>query len=344
MEAASIKDIPDLNDWLKERNLVGFWQQIGEHTRPPERKPFLWKWDDIATGLAKATEVVSMDDTGIQTGRRNIGLVNPRMTGGQSSATIVLGAQCLMPGEVARAHRHTPAAIRFVVKGTPGAYTVVDGEPMPMEAGDLITTPSWSWHDHYNEGTEPVIWLDGLDAQLVRIAQSFREDYPSGQQPRDKPVGHSTKTMGLTSPARAKAPYPAPAVRYPWTDTQAALQALQESESDLDPYDGYKLMYRNPMNGGPTSQTFSCEIQLLASRFKGKAHRHNSTTLYHAFRGSGVTTVEGERLEWSQGDMFAIPSWLWHQHEAGPDRDAILFAMTDWPTLTALGLYREEPI
>jgi gentisate 1,2-dioxygenase len=35
--------------------------------------------------------------------------------------------QLVKPGEVAAAHRHTAAAVRFIVKGTPKAYTIVEG-------------------------------------------------------------------------------------------------------------------------------------------------------------------------------------------------------------------------
>src|SRR6202040_3846945 len=46
----------------------------------------------------------------------------------------------LLPGETAPAHKHTPSAARIVVEGE-GAYTVVDGEKLPMKPGDLILTP-----------------------------------------------------------------------------------------------------------------------------------------------------------------------------------------------------------
>ena len=147
MDIEDIVAIPDLNRWLAERDLRGFWEREIDQT---EFKPHLWKWDNIYAGLMKAIEVVAMDQTGIQTGRRNIGLRIPSL-GGRGTPTISLGAQCLLPGEVALAHKHTPSAIRFVIKGTPGAYTVVEGEPIPMAEGDLITTPQWTWHDHYNE-------------------------------------------------------------------------------------------------------------------------------------------------------------------------------------------------
>jgi gentisate 1,2-dioxygenase len=37
-----------------------------------------------------------------------------------------------------------------------------------MTPGDLVLAPSMAWHEHGNDGPEPVIWLDGLDAPLVR--------------------------------------------------------------------------------------------------------------------------------------------------------------------------------
>jgi gentisate 1,2-dioxygenase len=48
-----------------------------------------------------------------------------------------------------------------------GAYTAVNGERTTMRRGDFIVTPRWTWHEHGNDGDEPVVWLDGLDIPLV---------------------------------------------------------------------------------------------------------------------------------------------------------------------------------
>jgi hypothetical protein len=50
------------------------------------------------------------------------------------------------PGEIARAHRHTPAALRMIVEST-GGYTVVNGDVVRMLDGDLVLMPNWTWHD-----------------------------------------------------------------------------------------------------------------------------------------------------------------------------------------------------
>jgi 1-hydroxy-2-naphthoate dioxygenase len=257
--------------------------------------------------------------------------------------TIHMSVQCVMPGEVAEAHRHTAAAVRFIIKGGPKAYTIVEGEPIPMETGDFVTTPSWTWHDHVNEGDEPVMWLDGLDVRLVQIGKVLGQGYPELQQPRNRPVGYSAKTMGHVKPGWVKSEHPTPPFRYPWTDTAETLTTLKEGEEG-DPYDGIKLTYSHPLNGGPTVPTFACEIQLLTANQKTKDHRHISTTIYQAFRGKGVTVVDGERLEWSQGDIFVVPPWTVHHHENLSSEDSILYAMDDWPALKALGLYREEEV
>lgn len=324
--------ISDLDKWLAERNLKGHWSRA---PRDAQSKPYLWKWADIYKGLTMATELVPME----KTERRTIQLRTPGLDDRMTN-TIHLSVQCVMPGEVARAHRHTAAAIRFVIKASPGAFTVIEGEPAPMEEGDLITTPSWTWHDHYNSSKEPVMWLDGLDARLVSMTHTFRENFPQTQQPRERPAGYSSKILGHAKPAWLKSEHPTPPFCYRWAETHSTLSALKETEGD--PFDGIHLRYTHPVHGGATLPTFSCEVQLFRPRETTKSHRHNSTTVYYAFRGEGSTVAEQERLEWAQGDIFVLPPWCWHSHENRLSEDAILFSITDWPTMVALGIYREE--
>jgi 1-hydroxy-2-naphthoate dioxygenase len=256
--------------------------------------------------------------------------------------TIHISVQLVKPGEIAKAHRHVAAAIRYVLKGSARGFTIVEGERFAMEEGDLITTPNWTWHDHYNGSSEPIVWLDGLDVRLVSyMGAMLQENYKAEQQPVEKPDGYSGKVLGRARPGWFQSPHATPPYRYPWQDTYATLQALKESEGD--PYDGVLLEYTNPRTGGPTLPTFSCEIQLLRPKETTRSHRHTSTTIYHAFRGEGSTVVGGETLQWSQGDIFLVPPWYPHRHQNRQNQDAILFSTTDRPAALALGLYREEP-
>src|SRR5581483_8903848 len=219
----SIGNVTQLNEWLAEHNLSGHWLGM---PRPAEMKPWLWKWSEVYAALIKATEVVPMSDTA----RRTIQLRNPSL-GDRMSNTIHMSVQCVLPGEVAKAHRHNAAAIRFVLQGNPDAATVVEGEPYPMGEGDLITTPGWTFHDHYNNGSEPVMWVDGLDVRLVGIARMLGGPFPADTQPIRRPPGYSTRMLGHARPSWGQSEQPVPAFRYSWADTAATLDALKESEA-----------------------------------------------------------------------------------------------------------------
>jgi gentisate 1,2-dioxygenase len=329
--------IEEFNRKLEKLNLIGYWAIPRREEFEPQAsfEPCMWRWDDVQRALDEAGEILGLDESL----RRFIAFRSPSKL--RTTHTIALGVQLVKPGEIARAHRHTMSAIRFVLKGG-DAQTTVQGEPFPMEDGDLITTPSRTWHDHYNGSQEPVTWLDGTDAPLMGLLEvGFAELFQSAQQPVSRPSDLSIYELGPARPswvsgaARQPPPY-----RYRWGDTEKAFNALGENPGD--PFDGLLLRYVNPLTGGPTVPTFSCEIQMLRPGEVTKSHRHTSTVIYHAFRGSGFTVIEETRYEWEQGDSFAVPLWRWHHHGSNSREEAILFSMNDRPLMEALGFYREE--
>ena len=331
-----MQSIEELNSWLAEHHMAGLWAGAPRESR---LTPYLWKWHEIEQGVKAAGQLVPMDTAG----RRTINVRHPlfpdRMTN-----SIHMSFQCVMPGEVATAHRHNLAAIRFIIKGSPKAYTVVEGEPMPMETGDLITTPGWTWHDHHNEGDEPVIWLDGLDVRLVTATwHVLWQELGDARQPVTKPTGYGQRVRGHTRPLwMQEDDLPTPPMRYPWSETEATFAALKNTEQGNAPCDGIRLSFTHARTGGPTLPTIGCELQLLTPQQRLAAHRHLSTAIYYVVRGSGATIVDDETLTWSQGDVFLVPPWSVHRHENRSLEDAILFSMNDAPMTVAAGLYREE--
>jgi gentisate 1,2-dioxygenase len=335
--------LEELNQALKEQNLIGYWTipntSTGFREPEPNFRPFLWKWREIRAALDRAAQFIRPEESF----RRFIGYQHPELKLG-TAHTLLMGAQMVRPGEFAPAHRHTMGAIRFVVEGH-GAATIVEAEPLPMEPGDLITTPSWSWHDHVNSGDKPIIWLDGANGPMLHFYQAgFANPFHERQQAISKPAAWSQQTYGTLRP-RIAAPAPAtttyrPPYRYPWAETAKASEALTESPGDL--YDGILLRYVDPITGGPTLPTMACEIQMLRPGEKGQSHRHTHTVVYHAFKGRGTTRIGGQRFDWEQGDSFVVPLWNWHSHENSSKGSAILFSINDHPAIEALGIYREE--
>jgi gentisate 1,2-dioxygenase len=326
---------------LEKRHIEGLWKLYGAppRTEPPKTlRPYLWRWAEVRRDLARAAEVV---DLGPTEERRVLRLVNPGMQNRRATThTMQMSFQLVKPGETARAHRHTIAAIRFVIKGK-GAFSTVDGTKYEMAPGDLILTPSWSWHDHGNDSAEPIIWIDGLDSPLVHfLGVGFFEHFPLDRQPVTRTGDVLFRHSGFLKPPGSLGSKTLP-ISYPWKDTFAALQARKDEVGS--PFDGIILEFTNPITGEHTFPTLSCCIQLLRAGEKTKEHRHTSGAAYHVFRGNGTTTVGGESLRWEEGDCFVIPPWYSHRHENGSNSaDAILFSMNDSPLLEAIGMHRVE--
>jgi hypothetical protein len=86
--------------------------------------------------------------------------------------------QMLFPGEAAPVHAHSMSALRFGLTGR-GARMIIDGDRIPMEPGDLVLTPGWSWHGHVHPaGDGPVVWMDALDVPFVLGLRGGFQDVP----------------------------------------------------------------------------------------------------------------------------------------------------------------------
>lgn len=188
----------------------------------------------------------------------------------------------------------------------------------------------------------PIIWLDGLDGPLIQSLNIlFFEMLDKETQSITRKEGESLRQWGFARPPKASGEArSAEPFRYGWQESYDALKAIHEENSDL--YDGNLIRYINPVTGGYTLPTISCELQLLKAGKITKAHRHTSTALYHVFRGRGRTAVGEGKLEWKKGDSFVVPLWQWHYHENLSGEEAVLFSINDRPIMEKLDLHREE--
>lgn len=321
METSGVTQRDELRERFQESlaqlNLRGLWQ-LPPGSLPTSPTPVTqachWRARDIIPMAHRATDVVTADGE-----RRAVLLTNPALGPTPFTTTTIQGAiQCLPGRETVAAHRHTPAAIRFILQGA-GSYTTVGGVRCQMAPGDFIYTPNWSWHDHTNPTNEPVVWFDGLDIPIVtRLEALVFEDHPDGQQQ------HTLSTPSF--------------YRYPWSETEQTLSEL----FDDDPTTRASLQFTDPIAGGAISPTLDCWIHRLGPELTPNAVRKTGNSIFVVFNGSGVTTVGASRFEWEPGDVFVAPSWSVVCHE--PNEISNLFEMTDRPILEALGLFRDENV
>jgi len=320
------------------------WEVLNRLVLPepqPAIVPALWKYDEVRALLMEAGRLLTVQEAE----RRVLVLENPGMRGAsQITQSLYAGLQLIQPGEVAVSHRHTAAALRFIVEGDGGGYTAVDGERTAMRTGDFVLTPSWTFHDHGNLGSAPVIWMDVLDLPIVNMFDtSFAEHHPQEVQPVARNDGDALARFGANmlpveyTPKRQTSP--SPLFNYPYSRSREALQYLY-ANGPADPHHGIKLQYVNPATGGYPMPTIAAFLQLLPKGFAGKPYRSTDSTIVNVVEGRGRSHVGSQTFAWGPRDIFVVPSWQPVSHEAS--EEAVLFSASDRAAQKALGLWRED--
>jgi gentisate 1,2-dioxygenase len=300
-----------------------FRQAVASHAEPfwpvvddlapamprPQAVPFVWRYDELRPFCERAARLVGTESAE----RRVFMLVNPALKAPHTTDTLYAGLQTILPGEVARAHRHTAFALRFIVEGR-GAYTAVEGEKLPMQRGDLVLTPAWEWHDHGNEGSDVMIWLDGLDLPLwSHVPIFFMERYREERYPSAPPLGLSNRL-------------------YPWDEMQRQLDACSTPIAEL--------RYRNRIDGGEISRTVGAGAIRIEAGTSTTAARETASSIMHVYDGCGTSFIGDTVVQWTPGDTIAVPAWHTTRHVADARGPAYLFRYDDRPLITALGAYR----
>ncbi|RQG94832.1 cupin domain-containing protein [Natrarchaeobius chitinivorans] len=329
---------------IDDRNLRTMWDVHDQWSSPDtDLEPYLWEWEDIEASLRTIEEEAPLEDLpqGI---RRSLALRTPGSD--ITSSTIAAFYQTVTPGEVAGAHRHNVGAFRFVVEGNDKMYTVVEGEEFPMEPGDLILTPNWTYHDHENQSDETAVWVDVLDWPFIgsALGAPIFDNHKEFEQPVDKEQGYYNSQFGTMRPANDNASRfrDTPPYRFSWEETYDVLTTAADNDQAYDPYNGVNMEYVNPETGqGPVMSTIALRQQMLRDGDSTKTHKHNTSEIYYVVKGAGKTEVGDETLEWSEKDSFVVPPGKWHSHETTAD-ESVLFAMSDRPIFDAFNLYHEE--
>jgi len=325
----------------KTQHLAPLWRVLhGLVTATPVARcvPAIWHYQDVRPYLMEACELIGAAEAE----RRVMVLENPGLPG-QSRATqsLFAGLQIILPGEIAPAHRHVASALRFIVEGK-DAFTAVAGERTMMELGDFVITPSWTWHDHGNEGRGPMAWLEGLYMHVVNMfAASFREDMGGKAHRLERPEGAASAEFGnnLLPVEMTHRSQTSPIFNYPYRKSRESLDTLARMRAP-DSWHGHKMKFINPVNGGWAMPTISTWMQLLPKGYKTSPYRSTDSAVFTVVEGRGKSTIGGETFEWGPHDIFVAPSWMAHTHQAS--EDAVLFIYSDRVIQEKLDIWRES--
>ena len=318
-DLAQSGSLEELYGKLEKVRMGAGWNKPTPSLWASPRKTFVpahWAYEQARGALDAAGRLINTE----LAERRNLILVNPAEGNTYGTVrTLVAAYQMIMPGEWARAHRHTPNALRLILDAEPGTYTEVDGTNIAMEPGDVLLTPNWSTHGHGNNSKACAYWLDFLDAPLVQLLE------PMFFEPCEE-EGHEAFEQE----------HAAPTTDSPFVFTlKETLRRFDERKPDPRGPFGTQIAL-----GAPALDTTALFMMRLAPGVRTATHRTTANNVFAVVRGSGATTVDGERFAWRRGDVIAAPAWRPHFHEASDD--AILFRVTDEPVMQRLGFYRVE--
>jgi gentisate 1,2-dioxygenase len=324
---------------LEAANVHPLWDRFKKITPvhpQPRDAPFVWRWKDIERFAERAADEVAIDDVE----RRALILVNPAFAGETVTTNNLIAAFTVLdPGDRARPHRHTFAAIRFATRAD-GATTIVNGRRCDMREGDLILTPPMCWHGHINESNHRIAWFDAANIPLVRVldANFFEPGDPNGNEfwrvdEGEEKLWAESGMIGANAPRETAH---SPKYRYPGEATRRLLAALPAGADGA-----HTLRYTNPVTGGPVMAALDCYAARLPKRKSTRPKRSTSNAICLVVSGSGRSQIGEHSFEWSQHDVFSIPHWTWSTHEAIDD-DADLFIVSDKSAYERLDLLREE--
>lgn len=340
-QLGTIEDLPlEYREAMARAGVAPLWpmmRNVLPHGAPrPVTKAAHWTYGALRPLLIQAGDLTPVE----KAERRVLVLSDPGRGVGamQATSTIYLGMQLLKPGETAPAHVHTPSAVRVMVEGR-GAVTVVGGEKLPMEEGDLVLTPGGEWHDHAHEGEGPVIWLDALDLPVfVYLEGSYAEEGPL-QARRNRPDAAEVeyRAAGLVPSRSRHQPRRYPLQRYPWARTEAALREMARF-GDGGPAE---LDYINPETGSDILPALGFTAMMLAAGGTDSPPLRSCSQAFHVVRGRGRTVVNGQTFDWGPKDTFTAPVFAAIDHQAADE--SFLIRVHDRPLQDKLGYYEERP-
>ncbi len=302
--------------------------------------------------IARAAEVSPIEFAE----RQQFLLTNPGLGGRlQVTSTMRCAVSIYNPGDVAPVHIHTPNASRTILSEN-GGYTTIEGERCKAARGDLILTPNGTWHDHGNDGADPVIWIDVLDFPLMEFLDCvwLDEEFPGATEGNARAqaatddggyshrlYGQGGLVPGFVSHRRGFGRATSPMFHYRGDEVRAALDGLRDETGD--PYEGVTLRVCEPGDRGIGVSDPRLPRDAAAPR---RGNPVQARDRRHPLPGHRRQRLDRDRRRQARLADRTISSWCrasaWRRHVNRSAADAVLYAVSDMPLLEKIGQYRAQ--
>jgi gentisate 1,2-dioxygenase len=308
----------------------------------------------------------------IDGGARRFNIVHPQSISGGLAPGIAVSLETLAVGERAACAANNATSICFALDGT--ANVVVDGVERSVARWDTWTVPSMAEesyeataHDAHDGSSESFSFLRFSNAAMLNLLGVHWQ--------RTRAILNSAKPGGIELLAQPSAPRPNPEgpvgaigndgrvgafssdgpfrleyerlIDPPFVGARSWKWSWDQVRSQLDDLHGLDERYAgrrvcllyDPATGRTNGTTFNlfASMCMRPAGIIDTAHRHTAAAVNYFFSGNGWSTIGGERVEWSAGDLvFAAPGWTAHHHASG-ETDVYQMAVQDNPIHLAMG-------
>lgn len=253
----------------------------------------------------------------------------------------------LNPGETSDGVRSNASQVELCIQGS--GRIEVDGRTIPLARWDVCNIPSMRTTVRTNDG-------DAVWACLVYANTPLLEKLGVAYSEAGDAIVSETAT-DLPQQKQAYVRETAPDILI--AETGARLRGYEfltdievvENQAHHWPYaristdlsqvvgDGKRqiMLLYNPATERRNGTTHSFFVTLsstppgLPQRRLGRGHRHSSVAINYHLKGSGSSLVDGQRIDWSAGDLLLSgPGWSEHGH-AMSEEGASVITVQDHP-------------
>lgn len=254
----------------------------------------------------------------------------------------------LKPGEKSAPIMRNSSLVDMCIRGS-GVVRTGD-KTFRLEKFDVWNTPSMQTQVVENDGDDLFVRLSYSNAPLLeRLEVHYVND-----QPQVTVQNSESRNMAAAQRRARDASTPiligtdgaqmlgyewlvdidtidSKALHWPWKDIAPHLETVYGMDLSYTGRHLYVLYNPATERRIGTSPSFFATIAKLPPGKVDKPHRHTSAAINYIMWGHGKSVVNGEKIEWSEGDLhFSAPGWSVHNH-ASREQGFMALTIQDHP-------------
>jgi mannose-6-phosphate isomerase-like protein (cupin superfamily) len=202
-------------------------------------------------------------------------------------------------------HRHGEESMH-ILEGS--GFSIINNQRFDWHQSSTLHIPYWAEHQHFNTGTEAVVYLSAMTFDLERFVRLARLEQISTCGPNDPQM---------------LAELPAATSQY-YSNGARAVIHIEDAPTRSDRPEDNVAAVKNqhdfiqylvmPVNGFRATSVAITHQWVEPPYHHSGRHKHLEAIVY-AVEGTGYTEMEGKRVLWEAGDVLYVPPAMWeHQH------------------------------